>query len=145
MLSVKQEGIKHYFLSLWYDSTWNRTPIPRIIWWTIRPLCQWVAPCLSICFSPKKRRIYTNISIAFTSRSKLRNRNNPIIYALKHILIRTLLWSILPCFKVLLWWSGKWDYRKLTHSPEHGDFFFFFFLDLTNIGVKGVLDRQIVC
>ena len=23
MLSVKQGGIKHYFLSLWYESTWD--------------------------------------------------------------------------------------------------------------------------
>ena len=25
MLSVKQGGIKHHFLSLWYDSTWDKT------------------------------------------------------------------------------------------------------------------------
>ena len=31
MLSVKQRGIKYYFLSLWYDSTWNWTPVSRTI------------------------------------------------------------------------------------------------------------------
>ena len=31
MLSVKQDGIKYYFLSLWYDSTWDRTPVSRAI------------------------------------------------------------------------------------------------------------------
>ena len=31
ILSVKQGGIKHHFLSLWYDSTWNRTQFS----WTI--------------------------------------------------------------------------------------------------------------
>ena len=27
MLSVKQEVIKYYFLSLWYDSTWDWTQV----------------------------------------------------------------------------------------------------------------------
>ena len=31
MLSVKQEGIKYYFLSLLYDSTWDWTPVSRTI------------------------------------------------------------------------------------------------------------------
>ena len=31
MLSVKQGGIKYYFLSLWYDSTWDWTPVSRAI------------------------------------------------------------------------------------------------------------------
>ena len=31
MLSVKQGGIKYHFLSLWYDSTWERTQVS----WTI--------------------------------------------------------------------------------------------------------------
>ena len=31
MLSVKQGGIKYHFLSLWYDSTWDWTPVSRII------------------------------------------------------------------------------------------------------------------
>ena len=31
MLSVKQGGIKYYFLSLWYDSTWDWTPVSRTI------------------------------------------------------------------------------------------------------------------
>ena len=29
ILSVKQGGIKYHFLSLWYDSTWNWTPVSR--------------------------------------------------------------------------------------------------------------------
>ena len=29
MLSVKQGGIKYHFLSLWYDSTWDWTQVPR--------------------------------------------------------------------------------------------------------------------
>ena len=29
MLGVKQGGIKYHFLSLWYDATWNCTPISR--------------------------------------------------------------------------------------------------------------------
>ena len=31
MLSVKQEGIKYHFLSLWYDSTWDWTQVSRAI------------------------------------------------------------------------------------------------------------------
>ena len=31
MLNVKQEGIKYHFLSLWYDSTWDWTPLSRAI------------------------------------------------------------------------------------------------------------------
>ena len=31
MLSVKQGGIKYHFLSLWYDSTWDRTQVSRAI------------------------------------------------------------------------------------------------------------------
>ena len=31
MLSVKQGGIKCHFLSLWYDSTWDWTPVSRAI------------------------------------------------------------------------------------------------------------------
>ena len=31
MLSAKQGGIKYYFLSLWYDSTWDWTPVSRMI------------------------------------------------------------------------------------------------------------------
>ena len=29
MQSVKQGGIKYHFLSLWYDSTWDWTPVSR--------------------------------------------------------------------------------------------------------------------
>ena len=31
MLSVKQRGIKYHFLSLWYDSTWDRTQVSQAI------------------------------------------------------------------------------------------------------------------
>ena len=31
MPSVKQEGIKYHFLILWYDSTWDWTPVSRDI------------------------------------------------------------------------------------------------------------------
>ena len=31
MLSVKQEGIKYHFLSLWCDSTWDWTPVSQAI------------------------------------------------------------------------------------------------------------------
>ena len=31
MLSVKQGGMKYDFLSLWYDSTWDWTPVSRTI------------------------------------------------------------------------------------------------------------------
>ena len=31
MLSVKQEGIKYYFLSLWYDLTRDWTPVYQAI------------------------------------------------------------------------------------------------------------------
>ena len=31
MLSVKQGGIKYHFLSLWYDLTWDWTPVSRTI------------------------------------------------------------------------------------------------------------------
>ena len=30
MLSVKQRGIKNHFVSLWYDSTWDWTPVSRV-------------------------------------------------------------------------------------------------------------------
>ena len=31
MLCVKQGGIKHHFMSLWYDSIWDRIPVFRAI------------------------------------------------------------------------------------------------------------------
>ena len=31
MPSVKQGGIKYHFLSLWYDSTWDWTPVFQTI------------------------------------------------------------------------------------------------------------------
>ena len=31
MLSVKQRSIKYHFLSLWYDSIWDWTPVSRTI------------------------------------------------------------------------------------------------------------------
>ena len=31
LLSVKQGGIKYYFLNLWYDSTWDWTLVSWII------------------------------------------------------------------------------------------------------------------
>ena len=31
MLSVKQGSIKYYYLSLWYDSTWDWTPASHTI------------------------------------------------------------------------------------------------------------------
>ena len=31
MVSVKQDGIKYYFMSLWYDSTWDWVPVYRAI------------------------------------------------------------------------------------------------------------------
>ena len=31
MLRIKQRGIKYHFLSLWYDSTWDWTPVSRAI------------------------------------------------------------------------------------------------------------------
>ena len=42
MLSVKQGGIKYHFLSLWYDSTWDWTPVFQTIANTllIRPMAQ---------------------------------------------------------------------------------------------------------
>ena len=44
MLSVKQDGIKYHFLSLWYDSTWDWTPSPGPLANTllIRPICMHV-------------------------------------------------------------------------------------------------------
>ena len=29
MLSVKQVGIKYHFLILWYDATWDWTPVSK--------------------------------------------------------------------------------------------------------------------
>ena len=29
MLSAKEGGVKYHFLSLWYDSTWDRTPLSQ--------------------------------------------------------------------------------------------------------------------
>ena len=40
MLSVKQGGIKYYFLSFWYDSTMNWTPISRTISELIRSMAR---------------------------------------------------------------------------------------------------------
>ena len=40
MLSVKQGGVKYYFLSLWYDLTWDWTPLFRVIWGTLYSLGQ---------------------------------------------------------------------------------------------------------
>ena len=31
MPSINQGGIKYHFLSLWYDLTWNWTPVPWVI------------------------------------------------------------------------------------------------------------------
>ena len=31
MLSIKQGGIKYHFLSLWYDSIWDWTPVSQAI------------------------------------------------------------------------------------------------------------------
>ena len=31
MLSIKQGGIKYYFLSFWYGSTWDWAPVSRTI------------------------------------------------------------------------------------------------------------------
>ena len=31
MLSVKQGGIKYHFLNIWYNSTWDWTPVSRTI------------------------------------------------------------------------------------------------------------------
>ena len=31
MLSVKQRGIKYHFLSFWYDSNWDGTPVSQVI------------------------------------------------------------------------------------------------------------------
>ena len=31
MLSIKQGGVKYYFLSLWYDSIWDWTPVSQPI------------------------------------------------------------------------------------------------------------------
>ena len=31
MLSIKQRGIKYHFFSLWYDSTWDSTPVSQAI------------------------------------------------------------------------------------------------------------------
>ena len=31
MLSIKQGSIKYHFLSLWYDLTWDWTPVSQVI------------------------------------------------------------------------------------------------------------------
>ena len=31
MVSVKQGGIKYHFLSFWYDSTWDWSPVSRTL------------------------------------------------------------------------------------------------------------------
>ena len=40
MLSVKQGGTEKHFFRLWYDSTWNWTPVFPSHWRTIYPLSQ---------------------------------------------------------------------------------------------------------
>ena len=45
MLSVKQGGIKYHFLSLWYDSTWDWTPVCRAIG---EPFGQWTGEIYNI-------------------------------------------------------------------------------------------------
>ena len=47
MLSVKQGSIKYHFLSLWYDSTWDWTPVSR----TIGEHSTQANLCLSLCLS----------------------------------------------------------------------------------------------
>ena len=45
MLSVKQINIKYHFLSLWYDSAWNWTPVSQPIGKhsTTKPMEKYVA------------------------------------------------------------------------------------------------------
>ena len=52
LLSVKQEGIKYHFLSLWYDATWDWTQVFRQ---TLYPLDQWSRQfyLLTICQGAK--------------------------------------------------------------------------------------------
>ena len=40
MLSVKQGDIKYHFFSLWYDSTWDWTPVSRAIGEQLYPMGQ---------------------------------------------------------------------------------------------------------
>ena len=48
MLSVKQGGIKYHFLSVWYDSTCDWTPVsgPLVNTWTIMPMGQFSSKIL---------------------------------------------------------------------------------------------------
>ena len=45
ILSIKQGGIKYHFLSLWYNSTWDWTPVSRTI---DKHSSQWALPYLTI-------------------------------------------------------------------------------------------------
>ena len=40
MLSDKKGGIKYHFLSLWYDSTWDWTPVSQTIGELIRQMAR---------------------------------------------------------------------------------------------------------
>ena len=49
MLSVKQEGIKYHFLSLWYDSTWDWTPVSWAIAKYSNHHANWQVMIFTVC------------------------------------------------------------------------------------------------
>ena len=56
MLSVEQGGIKYHFLSLWYNSTWDWTPVSRVIGehFTTKPM-GWSRKWINEKRSPEKK------------------------------------------------------------------------------------------
>ena len=52
MLSVKQGGNKYHFLSLWYDSTWDWTPVSKAFGERSKMQALFVVVCYSPCVFP---------------------------------------------------------------------------------------------
>ena len=65
MLSVKQGSIKYHFLSLWYDSTWDWTPVPRALANTLIWIKTVIFGELHFEFKKKQLSVIYLISIKF--------------------------------------------------------------------------------
>ena len=71
---------------------------------------------------------------------RLKNRNNPILYTIKKILIRFMLVKfILAWFQELLRCKKEWDYRNLTHLTGHKELFLFYNM------IRGRFDNSYWC
>ena len=132
MPSVKPGGIKYHFLSLWYDSTWYWTPVPRIISEHSTHKgngSEWRKNCLGLFYVLRiKNQIHWTFIFTFFAYLFIKNFFDFFFSTRSHrIQIRISFMEIYLIHKLEFnryyhsgteWTREKWKWRSILQSPN---------------------------